>query len=923
MADNNLSFKVVQCSSEDPSHPAVVLHQSSGSPTSHHGGWYSADYSPMPQEITFALSQPSYIQNIQILCHEYIIPSRIEVFLGSSPPLQQSSSYTSATFKRLGHFSLSPNSHTKYKARELKTVKVDQDAQFIRLVLFKCHANDLNTLNKVALLKVKVLGCVTDSDRPIISESIVSDGLVPHKGVPREAIQPVIDGESAKQIKYLLKLKSQALASEDYDKCEELKQLIDVWRAAGERILKLENEKQRAVSVENYQEAKRIKFEIQSIKSKLKTESDTPIPSNLPPIAPRVSPRGPVLGSPHQRTLSNSSDPVIEVVHTENYEDSFDEDAVSVSPEMLVPQSPPKIESPSKVIHPDDRPIKPMQNNPFPVEEKVEIPRGSPKREVKREVLVKRQPGVKNPDERPIKPLNQSQPLSETSPFVDQQSAISDDDSPPVPKLSSKDRDRLGDVMAVGGDEVGSLLASKHWQHRLLAAERLVSLLHSGQGPSRGYFLALETFAQDKHTAVLIGVLTGKPEEGQPKSIETVGLLLREIMMNGNKLSPPLKPSDLIGTASLLIGRLADSNIRTNSLCRHCLDCISSFKPEYADLVIISGINLFLKNLAKSQGVRNVAKLGKLLSAPLISIIDSFHSLPQSHLFSKQLSEGLERIIPEGLLHVSVDVRNSCNELLIWYADFFGLNKATALLPSEKSLSSTPEVLKFLRVATTALQEKMEKEMGTTPTVVETPVPEKPRNQPSRTKKVTPKANEKGKEKAKEKPAENKTKPAEKPKEKPKEVAPPPEEVPRTKSPDGYMVEESLNDHCCEYCGFSLLSEEELDLHWFNVCPYMTSCPSCNQIILVELLNNHLLEECQGKGNYRACTKCQEAVAKSKYKQHVQWKNCAPADPSLLRCPLCHLNIDESVWHEHVESGCKSNSRIKDFQKALEEVGAD
>ena len=61
-----------------------------------------------------------HISQLQVLCHQYKIPSRVELY--TSTDATNLSNAANATFKRLGHFSLDPNTRSRFRARELKTV---------------------------------------------------------------------------------------------------------------------------------------------------------------------------------------------------------------------------------------------------------------------------------------------------------------------------------------------------------------------------------------------------------------------------------------------------------------------------------------------------------------------------------------------------------------------------------------------------------------------------------------------------------------------------------------------------------------------------------------------------------------------------------------------------------------------------------
>lgn len=59
---------------------------------------------------------------------------------------------------------LSSNERTDYKARELKSVHVDAEGTFLKLVLHKNFLNRLNMCNQVGLVAVNVIGIDSDDD---------------------------------------------------------------------------------------------------------------------------------------------------------------------------------------------------------------------------------------------------------------------------------------------------------------------------------------------------------------------------------------------------------------------------------------------------------------------------------------------------------------------------------------------------------------------------------------------------------------------------------------------------------------------------------------------------------------------------------------------------------------------------------------
>lgn len=162
--DPKVHFEAVYSSSEDAGFPAQELNTSNHSSTAI--GWQTLKFCEYPQEIGLRLvaedgsdedGRPlkacKVVTQLQILSHESKISSRIEVYLG------RGDNYHEATFVRLGFVALDGNERTDYRARELKTVFVDDRlAQYVRLIVHRPHRNPVNLFEQVGLIAVNVRG---------------------------------------------------------------------------------------------------------------------------------------------------------------------------------------------------------------------------------------------------------------------------------------------------------------------------------------------------------------------------------------------------------------------------------------------------------------------------------------------------------------------------------------------------------------------------------------------------------------------------------------------------------------------------------------------------------------------------------------------------------------------------------------------
>jgi len=96
--------------------------------------------------------------------HQYKIPKIIEVLTYSPQGGTVESSQLLSDpnehmfFKKAGHFTLDDNSSSGFKARELKTVYIDVNCQYVKLSLQKSYPNEKNIFNQAAIVSLKCMG---------------------------------------------------------------------------------------------------------------------------------------------------------------------------------------------------------------------------------------------------------------------------------------------------------------------------------------------------------------------------------------------------------------------------------------------------------------------------------------------------------------------------------------------------------------------------------------------------------------------------------------------------------------------------------------------------------------------------------------------------------------------------------------------
>ncbi|XP_018647962.1 hypothetical protein Smp_178710 [Schistosoma mansoni] len=268
---HKLPFRVVYVSSQDEHFPATELNH-------HHPGtkgWVSARFCPYPQKLILSLEAKASFRKIQLLCHQYLIASKIEFFVGDTPD-DEMEHFKNARYTRLGYVALSDNQATEYKARELKSVHIDASGSYIQLFLHKNHPNNLNLYSQVGIVAINLIGDFIDRNGQSDSDDSPVGLFRPDYIPPTEdlAFDMYQDPEVANIIRRLEKQKRLAVKAERFDQAQGIRDAITQLHQVGEHLGRLALEKQQAVEEENYEQAKLKKNQITEMRTNLYRDID-------------------------------------------------------------------------------------------------------------------------------------------------------------------------------------------------------------------------------------------------------------------------------------------------------------------------------------------------------------------------------------------------------------------------------------------------------------------------------------------------------------------------------------------------------------------------------------------------------------------------------------------------------------------------
>jgi len=224
-------------------------------------GWQTPKFCSFPQELVLRLNEPCKIKKLQLLSHQYMIPSKVEFYVGAHD--------TPESFKRLGYIYLSNNEKTGFKSRELKSVHVDAEGQYVRVLIHKSHPNKFNTYNQASIMAFNVIGdSLSNFHRNYNNQSDESkqNYISPMDDIAFDMYQ---DPEVAEIIRRLDKRKKEAVRDENFDLAKRMKQAIADLQKVGEKLARYELDKRRAVENEDYDLAKSKKAQMEEYRSKV------------------------------------------------------------------------------------------------------------------------------------------------------------------------------------------------------------------------------------------------------------------------------------------------------------------------------------------------------------------------------------------------------------------------------------------------------------------------------------------------------------------------------------------------------------------------------------------------------------------------------------------------------------------------------
>jgi centrosomal protein CEP104 len=850
-----IPFRIVHVSSEDEEYSVRELLNR----TPFSRGWLSSRFCNYPQELLIEFPKPIKMREIQFLSHQYSIATKIEIFI--LPP-------QSEKFKKIGYLSLDSNERSNFQARELKTVYTDYFCIRVKFNLLRCHNNSHNIYNQVGLIAISVLG-----EFPNINT--MNDKNANIENMEKLEDEMMYDPATLKRLKELYRAKKKAVELEDFDEAKRIKVAIDSLKSVSQSLIQLEERKKIAIKNDDFDAAKLIKYEIDRLRNAVAganiNETNRKIareqnmmnnmnnnPLQLPPGYPNTGDKTRMFNTGNQKDYQPINN---------EYEMENDEDIYRIRNNINQGY---QLEDPEKLNR-----INEMQNN------------------------------INQEPQNQIQNQNQNNQIKDTSdPFNQGSKGVIDVDNQKVGGIGLNFSEMVEAQLKKAGLG-GGANAEEGISDEQLNAEAykfaeplipvltfpLIKLLFAQQWKNKeSGFQQLNKEINDYPNSMVFG--SKSPEEIVVACLGACAYVLRSNISQAllaamdlinnlfNKFSN-IKPEGLTKSdfdkyvhdcIRLLIDHIGDPNIKLKERLENTL-------LEFGNYSII-GNRILFEHIISGQVKKNLINSKNHLSGRY----NFLHRLIQNFGYNEN-EVPLETIMTyaiKGYTNPQVAVRDAALNLIVILYKFAGdkirpfyANLRPAQINNiEDNIAQNDELNDNINNGN---NEQYNNDI-------------EPGDYVYDDNNINNNEND--------------------------EMVNNSQMLSKEQQND-YNMNNDDTEHTCQFCGLfnPNFTSEQIDLHQFRECPMLIPCFKCKQIVEISSLNHHFLNECAQKKQFKQCPRCKEAVLIKDYEAHVADKSCNPFKSSNVcnRCPLCHNDITPNGkvgWEIHLmEQMCPNNPR--------------
>ena len=268
-----LKYRLVGVSTEDPENPFYSL--ISGLKND---GWCSVRYSTYPQELLIQFCRPCRLRQVNLLLHEYKIPSKIDLYYFFPKTFSEFNlDIDDLIFEKMGYIIPNLNKNQKKESREYKQIFLNENVYYLKFVFHQNYPNLKNVFNQVGLIFIQCFGIDFTADN--------INGLYPNLRKPtdfltQKSLYPqvkkkgyddsMLDEVCIMKLKELKDALDFTLKIENYDESKKVTDLIQLVRKIGEKINDAKETKNKALEVEDWDTCKIVKNQIDNLREKVR-----------------------------------------------------------------------------------------------------------------------------------------------------------------------------------------------------------------------------------------------------------------------------------------------------------------------------------------------------------------------------------------------------------------------------------------------------------------------------------------------------------------------------------------------------------------------------------------------------------------------------------------------------------------------------
>ncbi|KAI9262073.1 hypothetical protein BY458DRAFT_515368 [Sporodiniella umbellata] len=886
MGADSLLYEVVHCSSWDDDYSPEQLAKNSfinESSVEKCQGWQTPKCPEYPQDlIIHLLSGPARINKVQVLSHHFKIATRIDVYIGvlkdpedilediAVPDTSIDEDNMLIEFTRLGYVCFDNNAKAQFRARELKSIKVNSNGEYIRLVIRNCHRNRLNTHDQVGILSLDILGqCISSTSsssipvkdeapikRPFDNSSLLSTSTRRTSVSSNQSIvqkypsSNVVELELHQWSTILLRAEDEAVQNEAYQEAKTYKYLGDKLERFTKILSDLEIGKRHAVETKDYDEAEKIKDDIREIRQ---TAEVLLKQSNIEIVD------GQIKAIQTAQFVPQLEEDELAVMDDRNYD--FDETLIDSDPMHRIPND-----------------MQHIPNDDWMIPELDEL------------------------FEAPIDPESVPEPIMD------------------------EERDSFGLPIQLFGEEMIACILSIKSKCRGKGLGWLEDKVNTAYKLAQNnqleklYISFEEEILEDpiSLSAHFINASLMLIQEAVMDSRESIVLTTISIWHQLNKFCREIHidPERIVDwverTFCGLLKRTGDSNsrIKEESVSLILVLAQTYSKPPYTLLPLYIG---------KPERIIHNHKEAKLrIELVELTVIKMGIKSPATKTKKALVPiKDLMQFVVAYLGHAHDEVRETAVKLVITISDQVGFSVVSTFIDESMKLSLAKIVKKLTdkdSIGNKTLKNDTKKTISElraltvsarkTPTSTRATI-KRPATAAGAKVSTVEKKRPASTTAARKTPSSTRATKTVKPKEPVKEQPP--------------VVDEN---NICIFCDESNpeFNEDTLIKHYYQACPVLTCCPMCKVITEIPTLNEHMLQDCEKHHLIKECNRCHQAIPVEQWLQHSLKQAC----PNLkveteAICPLCMVSVEptDEGWRAHLmtNGGCPKLRKTRTLKR--------